>query len=137
MYKLINMHFRDYLIRLTTSSFLQNLGPISGFGGEDDFRHLLEIKTGVPQGLVLLVLCTYALYIKDIPTYAREHAALSADGTVLFPFDANTDMVTLNLQQALINLQTCYFFQIFIVAPCILKNHLVSHTNECTSISYI
>ena len=26
---------------------------------------------------------------------------------------------------------------IFIVAPCILKNHLVSHTNECTSISYI
>ena len=26
---------------------------------------------------------------------------------------------------------------IFTVAPCILKNHLVSHTNECTSISCI
>ena len=29
----------------------------------------------------------------------------------------------------------CFF--IFIVAPCILKIHLVSHTNKCTSIAYI
>ena len=26
---------------------------------------------------------------------------------------------------------------LFIAAPCILKNHLISHTNGCTSISYI
>jgi hypothetical protein len=26
-----------------------------------------------------------------------------------------------------------YFFFIFIVAPCILKIHLVSHTNKCTN----
>ena len=26
---------------------------------------------------------------------------------------------------------------IFILAPCISKIHLVSHTNKCTSISYI
>jgi hypothetical protein len=90
VYKLIKMHFHDYLIRLTASSFLQDLSPISEFRGEDDFRHLLEIKAGVSQGLVLPVRCTYALYIKDIPTYAREHAALSADGTVLFSFDADT-----------------------------------------------
>jgi hypothetical protein len=31
-------------------------------------------------------------YIKDNPTYAREHAALNADGTVRFSFNANTDM---------------------------------------------
>ena len=41
VYKLIKMHFHDYLIRLTTSSFLQNLSPISEFIGEHNFRHLL------------------------------------------------------------------------------------------------
>ena len=96
------MHFHDYLIRLTTSSFLQNLSPISEFRGEDDFRHLRGIKTGVPQGLVLPHLCTDSLYIKDNPTHAREHVALSADGTVLSSFDANTYMETVNLQQALL-----------------------------------
>ena len=106
MNKFIKTNFHDYLIRLTTSSFVQNLSAISEFRGEDDFRRLREIKAGVPRVLVLPLLCTYTLYIKDIPTYVRERAALSADDTVLFSFDANTDMETLNLQRALINLQT-------------------------------
>jgi hypothetical protein len=29
--------------------------------------------------------------------------------------------------------QQLYFFFIFIVAPCILKSHFLSHTNKCTN----
>jgi hypothetical protein len=44
-----------------------------------------------------------AFYIKDIPVYAREYVALSADVSILFSADANTDVGIMDLQHALTN----------------------------------